>query len=259
MDFQVYQAMDSPIIGITTFHTSNPDNGLLYLSVTETYVKALASAGALPVLVPLGLPEKSLFAILNILDGLLFTGGGDIDPACYGETAHPLVDNVDPERDRVEIFLARSAAEKGIPFLGVCRGLQTINVARGGTLYRDILAERPGAMKHACFESAPRTHLAHPVEVIPGSLIAQILNGGEARVNSGHHQGIRKLGAGLRATAFAPDGLIEAFELDGHPFGLAVQWHPEWLTHLPEMAAIFKTFVTAVAENQAAKSSPLPA
>lgn len=257
MDFQAKSVMDLPIIGVTTFHTSNPDNGLHYISVTETYVKALARSGAVPVLVPLGLPEKSLSAIQNIVDGLLFTGGGDIDPACYGETPHPLVDNVDPERDRVEIYLARRAAEKGMPFLGVCRGLQTINVAQGGTLYRDILAERPGAMKHACFESAPRTHLAHPVEVTPGSLIAEIVNGAETRVNSGHHQGVRKLGAGLRATAFAPDGLIEAFELEGHPFGLAVQWHPEWLTHLPEMDAIFRAFVTAVAENRVTKSPPL--
>jgi putative glutamine amidotransferase len=249
--------MDAPIIGITTFHTTNSANGLRYLSVTETYVQALAMAGALPVMVPLGLPEESLSAIQNLLDGVIFTGGGDLDPACYGETPRLPLDNVDPERDRVEIYLARSAAKHGMPFLGVCRGLQTINVAHGGTLYQDVLAERPGAMKHACFESAPRTHLAHPIEVAPGSLIAQILNGSEPRVNSGHHQGVRELGTGLQATAFAPDGLIEAFELADHPFGLAVQWHPEWLTHLPEMATIFKAFVNAAAKTRVAKPLPL--
>ncbi len=247
--------MNAPVIGVTTFHTSNPANGLQYLSVTETYIQALVQAGALPVMVPLGLPEGSLLAIQRILDGLLFTGGGDIDPSWYGESAHPLVDNIDTERDRVEIYLARAAAENGLPFLGVCRGLQTINVAQGGTLYRDILDERPDSIKHAMFESAPRTHLAHPVAVDPDSRLATILDGLEPRVNSGHHQGVRELGAGLQATAFAPDGVIEAFELADHPFGLAVQWHPEWLTHLPEMAALFKAFVEAAAAAPVKKTA----
>jgi putative glutamine amidotransferase len=153
--------------------------------------------------------------------------------------------NVDPERDRTEIFLVRDAVQAGLPFFGICRGLQTINVALGGSLFLDIKYENPQALKHDCFEVASRDYLVHPISIKHGSLLSQIINGSAPRVNSGHHQAANKVGEGLIPTAFAPDGIIEGCELADHPFGLAVQWHPEWLIHLPDHLALFQAFVDA--------------
>ena len=237
--------MAAPIIGITTFHSQPPNRPFRYHSVTEAYVQALVKAGAVPVLIPLGLPTDSLQRIRQSIDGILFTGGGDLDPTLYGGGNHPSMYNIDPERDRTEIFLVRDAVESGLPFLGICRGLQTINVALGGTLYLDIKHENPLALKHDCFEIASRDYLIHPITIEAGSLLSRILNGSAPRVNSGHHQATNKIGEGLVANAYAPDGIIEGCELPGHPFGLAVQWHPEWLTHHPEHLALFESFVAA--------------
>lgn len=240
--------MSLPVIGLTTFHTQLPHKDFPYVAVTEAYVQAIIQAGGLPLLIPLGLPTTALDELLSHLDGVLFTGGGDLDPTLYGAGAHPTIHGVDPERDRVELYLARQVVRRGTPFLGICRGLQTINVALGGTLYSDIHAGQPGARQHACFDDAPRHFLAHTVQVAPQSRLAEILGVSECQVNSGHHQAARQPGAGLHPTAFAPDGVIEALELPEHPFGLAVQWHPEWLTHLPEMRALFAAFLQAAQE-----------
>jgi putative glutamine amidotransferase len=235
--------MNNPLIGLTTFrHISN--SGLSQISITEAYVSALLGAGAAPVLIPLGLPEPVLRSIFERLDGIVFTGGGDVHPSSYHGLEHPLVDDVDPDRDRIEIELIHQAWRSSKPFLGICRGLQVINVAMGGTLYEDILDQRPDSQRHQFWPEKSRNHLAHPVAIEPGSRLAAILGVTQPHVNSFHHQGIRVVAPSLRVAAYAPDGVIEAVELPDHPFGLAVQWHPEWLVKEHEaMGKLFQALV----------------
>jgi putative glutamine amidotransferase len=158
------------------------------------------------------------------------------------------VGGVDEARDSIELGLARSAAEGGTPFLGICRGLQVANVALGGTLYTDISDQAPNALKHN-YENADviteRTQLVHPVHIEAGSRVGQILGASLLQVNSLHHQGIKELAPAFKSVAFAPDGIIEAIELPGHPFGIAVQWHPEWLIDQEATRRFFRAFVDA--------------
>ncbi len=238
--------MTPPLIGITTYRTNNPAGNPI-LALGENYVQAISQAGGNPVLVPIGLPEAQLTSLADQLDGLLFSGGGDLDPARFGMENKPEVKGVDPDRDRVEIQLVRTAVSEGLPFLGICRGHQVINVALGGTLYTHIPDEHPRAIKHDYIPDWPRDHLPHNVRVEPSSRLAAILETTTPEVNSLHHQGICDLAAGLQAIGWAPDDLIEAIELPDHRFGLAVQWHPEWLTAQAPMRALFRAFVAAAA------------
>jgi len=239
--------MSIPIIGITTRKDLTPA-GLPAVMVLQAYVNAIVQAGGAPVLIPSDLPEFGWNELGKRLDGILFTGGGDIAVERFAGTPHPKVGGVDEARDAIELALARSAAESGTPFLGICRGLQVVNVALGGTLYTDILDQAPGALNHS-YENPEvfkeRTQLVHPVDIQPNSLAAKILGEPSLQVNSLHHQGVKDLASSLRASAFAPDGIIEAVELPGHPFGVAVQWHPEWLTDQAETLRLFKAFVEA--------------
>lgn len=245
--------MPSPLIGLTTYRHLNPQ-GLPLNSLTEAYVRAVSNAGALPMLIPLGLPEETLDKILLRLDGILFTGGGDVAPERYGSQPHPLVNDVDPDRDRVEVYLLNRTLDLGLPFLGICRGLQLINIAMGGTLFEDILDQHPNSLKHQYYPDWPRNYLAHTVQVEQDSRLGEMLAVPTIQVNSLHHQGVRQLATALRATAFAPDGIIEAFELAEHPFGLAVQWHPEWLQEHPPMQNLFREFVQAADEKSPHRS-----
>ncbi len=240
--------MNQPIIGITSSRI--PQRYVrAQFGVTEAYVQAVTRARGLPLIIPLGLPEEDLLQILSHLDGLLFSGGGDMHPHAYGSQPNPKVRGVDEDRDRVEITLLRQARLRDMPVLGICRGLQVINVALGGTLYEDIQEQRPGAIQHQYFGLRPRDHRAHPVQVSPGSLLHELLGQVTPEVNSLHHQGIRELAAGLTTTAYAPDGLVEAFEVPGSRFTQAVQWHPEWLPEDPAMQALFAHFVAVSADR----------
>ncbi len=241
--------MKEPLIGITTSHLQS-STGVLHTSIPEAYSQALAQAGALPVLIPLGLPAPALLGLLARLDGVLFAGGGDVHPRRYGAEHLPLSTDINEERDRVELILLENLLTARRPFLGICRGLQLINVGLGGTLYQDILASRPDALSHQHIPGNPRSYLAHPVQVLPGTRLEAVLGCQTARVNSLHHQGVDRLAPRLKASALAPDGLIEAFELEDYPFGLAVQWHPEWLTGQAEMNQIFRAFVAAAASQK---------
>lgn len=246
--------MTQPLIGITTWRTTS-EAGYPWHAVAEAYVQALAQAGALPVLVPLGLPDEVLTPLLARLDGVLFSGGGDIDPQIYGGANRPEVDEVDADRDRVEFRLLADLVENGRPFLGICRGFQVVNVGLGGALYADIAAEHARAEKHDFYPDWPRDHLAHSVEVRSESRLGRIVGSPLLRVNSLHHQGVSRLAEGLLATAYSPDGLIEGLELPGHPFGLAVQWHPECLTDQTPMQALFRAFVEAASQKVAARAA----
>jgi putative glutamine amidotransferase len=236
--------MTQPLIGLTTSRILSKAN-ISIVSAAEAYVQAVYQAGGLPVLIPLGICEPDLAALLSRLDGLLLTGGGDIAPERYGGQPHPRVYDIDPDRDRLELNLVARAAQGGMPFLGICRGFQVVSVALGGTLYEDILDQHPGALKHDYFPDYPRDQLVHPVKITPGSRLAEIVGKSEVEVNSLHHQGVRQVPAALHTTALAPDGISEAVELPDHPFGLAVQWHPEWLQAYAPMSRLFEAFVEA--------------
>lgn len=242
--------MNPPIIGLTTNRLVSTNPLAPNHGVSEAYIKAVSNAGGLPLLIPLGLPERDWAALENRLDGILLTGGSDIDPARFNGTPHPRVYEIDGERDALEVALVQRAVATGQPFLGICRGAQAVNVALGGTLYTDIADQVPGALRHDWYPDIPRDYRAHDVMLDPQSKLAGILGSAQAQVNSLHHQGLERIGQGLVVTGHAPDGMVEAVELPSHPFGIAVQWHPEWLQDDPAMRALFRAFVQAAAREE---------
>jgi putative glutamine amidotransferase len=243
--------MPKPVIGITTSRMTNPSRRPAF-GTNVPYVKSIADAGGLPVLVPLNLSNEDLDLLLLRLDGILFTGGYDIDPRQYGNHPHPKVEGVDADRDRMEIHLVQVLIQFSKPFFGICRGCQVINVALGGSLYEDIPEQFRGDIQHDRHDRS-RNYIAHKVDVQSGSRLASILTVSPAGVNSLHHQGVNKLAHGLQISAIASDGLVEAFELPNHPFGLAVQWHPEELSELEPMRWLFEAFIKSC---QPANSNP---
>jgi putative glutamine amidotransferase len=198
--------------------------------IGEKYLSAVEAAGGIPLLIHLTADPVVLEAHYQRCDALLFAGGGDVDPAHYGAAAHPQLGTIEPLRDDVELALARRAAEAGKPLLGICRGIQLLNVALGGTLYQDIPAELPAALDHYASRKDPdRAHLAHPLALAPDSWLAMQLGTRELAVNTFHHQALRDVAPGLRVTGRAPDGVIEAVEAAGPGFAVGVQCHPEEL------------------------------
>ena len=242
-----------PLIGVTTQTLQAIDGIPAELPTSwvmnQRYVHALVAAGGAPVLIPLLSDDMAtLREIYEHLDGVLVPGGVDIDPAIYGTPRHELLGRLDPARDVTEVTITRWALEDSKPFLGLCRGLQVLSVALGGTLWQDITQERPDSTKHDFFPNGgfSRDHLAHNVDVAGGSRLGDALGAGTISVNSMHHQGIRELGVGLVPTAFASDGLIEGAELTGGGFAVGVQWHPEMFkTGEPSVGRLFEDFVAA--------------
>jgi len=180
------------------------------------------------------------------LDGLLLTGGGDVAPRHYGEARRVGLTSVDPPRDRVELWLAWRSVRDNLPLLAICRGIQVLNVALGGTLYQDIPAEIAGALRHSFRFEHPRNYLGHKVQVEPDARLGEIMGPGVVSVNSFHHQSIKDVAPELVVTALAPDEVIEGVEIPGLSFAVGVQWHPEELVDDdPRMLSLFKAFVTA--------------
>jgi putative glutamine amidotransferase len=235
--------MAKPLIGITTFRVTSKI-GLTVQGITQAYVEAVRDTGALPVLIPLGLNEADLDQLFANLDGLVLTGGGDLDPASYGADMHPTIYNIDQDRDRIEMHLAHRFIDDAKPFLAICRGMQVLNVALGGDLFTDIEDKHPGGAKHSFWPGYPRDHRAHAVQINEGTRLADIMGEPILEVNSIHHQAVNRLAEGLKATAFSPDGVLEAVELPDHPFGLGVQWHPEALMDVPS-TRLFEALVAA--------------
>ncbi len=226
--------MTRPVIGIAT-QTLEAIPGKLppCWIMGQRYVRVLVGVGALPWPIPL-VPndEPTLRAIYDSLDGVFLTGGVDVGPENYGEERHEMCDRADPPRDWAEILLVRWALADHKPILGVCRGIQIINVACGGSLYQHVADQRPDAIKHDYFPTVTeysRDYLAHPVRVEADSRLGRLLGASELSVNSMHHQGIKRLARGLRPCAFAPDGLIEGVESANGTYLVGVQWHPEEL------------------------------
>lgn len=194
------------------------------MQVPAGYAAAVEAAGGIPVVLPVLAPGKAA-EVLAHLQGLLLSGGVDLDPSHYGEDPLPGLGRVTPERDAFELALARQALAAGVPVLGICRGVQVLNVAAGGSLFQDLGSQLKKVLKHR--QEAPRWHESHAVRLDPSSRMAAILGVTEARVNSFHHQAVRVVAPGLRAAAWAPDGVIEAVESADGRFALGVQWHPE--------------------------------
>jgi putative glutamine amidotransferase len=231
-----------PLIGITGGLTHN-SSGSPVCQVGQAYITAVSQAGGLPVMIPIGLKEQDLTALLDRLDGVLLSGGGDIDPGYFNGTAHPKVYGISPERDELELSLVERALEKGKPLLAICRGIQVLNVAMGGALYTHLQDQLESSLKHDWFPKFPRDKLAHTVSLKCESKLDQIYGEDEVQVNSLHHQGISRVGEGLVATAFAPDGLVEGLEVSGADFALGVQWHPECLPDDMGSQRLFAAFI----------------
>ena len=243
-----------PTIGITT-QTLQAIDGIpagLPSSVVmnQRYYEAVAAAGGAPVLIPLVEDNDALRGIYDACAGIMIPGGVDMDPATYGEAPHEKLGRVDPERDRVELQLTRWAIEDKKPLLGLCRGLQVINVAAGGTLFQDLDAQLDGAIRHDYFPTYgfERDYVSHDVAVEPSSRLKSLVQVDQLPVNSMHHQGVKELGAGLKVCARASDGLIEAVESANGHWMVGVQWHPEVFDcEDPYTRDLFRGFVRAAA------------
>ncbi len=233
-----------PLIGITGGSAQN-DSGSTVCQAGQAYMTAVARAGGLPVMIPIGLDVTGLPALLNRLDGVLLSGGGDIDPGRFNGMPHPRVYGVSLERDQLEFALVNLALEMEKPLLAICRGIQVLNVALGGDLYTHIQDQVTHSLKHDWYPKFPRDKIAHTVSLKCDSKLDQIYGKDEIRVNSLHHQGLSRVGDGLEATAFAPDGLVEGVEVTGAKFALGVQWHPECLPDDEGSQKLFAAFVQA--------------
>lgn len=223
--------MSPPRIGVTG--NTRVFSGADRSGVNAAYVRAVIRSGAIPLILPPLLGGAHHGPILDVLDGLVLTGGEDVDPAHYGHAPHPALGDVDQQRDAFEIGIFREARARRLPVLAICRGIQLVNVALGGTLWQDIAAEKPTALAHRAATS--RDVRSHVVDITPGSRLAGALGTTRCEVNSFHHQSIRDIAPGLVITATAPDGEIEGVESPpGDPWLLAVQWHPEEFHHHDE-------------------------
>ncbi len=233
-----------PVIGITSNLTENK-SGAPTCQLGQAYINAIQNAGGVPIIIPVGLGTNAQSNLISRLDGVLLSGGGDIDPQQFNGESHPKVSGVSPERDLLEFSLLEKALAAEKPLLAICRGIQVLNVAFGGDLYTHIQDQLQPALKHDWYPKFPRDKMAHTVSLKCGSKLDEIFGDDEIQVNSLHHQGVAKIGEGLEATAFAPDGLVEGLEVQGADFALGVQWHPECLPDDEGMRALFSAFVAA--------------
>lgn len=210
----------------------------------QSYCRAVQVAGGTPILLPLLDDETVLDAYLR-LDGLLLAGGGDLAPRYYGQVRQTKLTSVDPPRDRVELWLARQAMTDDLPLLGICRGIQVLNVAMEGTLYQDIATQLPHALCHNFRLERPRNYLGHEVLITPGTYLEHLFGLRSLGVNSFHHQAVKEVAKDLQVTATAPDGVIEGLQACDKRFVVAVQWHPEELIEdVPSMKRLFEAFVS---------------
>ena len=243
-----------PLIGITgnrhTFSSRLPGPALIGLNVSDDYAHGVEAAGGLPVVIPYLQDEATVRSLAERLDGLLLAGGEDVSPLLYGEQPHLGLGEVIPERDELELRLVKAVMNLDKPVLGICRGIQLLNVALGGNLYQDLPREWAGDISHS--QRARRNHLSHRVRLEAGSRLHALLGEGtELLCNSYHHQAVKDLAPGLTPVAWDDDGLVEAFELQGDSFVVGVQWHPEnlWRTY-PVYLGLFQGLVNAATSER---------
>lgn len=231
-----------PLIGITTSY----DNEKKKASLNRGYFRAVQQAGGVPVpILPLD-DTKILLRLLEHLDGIIFSGGPDVDPSYFNEEPHPHTEDICPERDEAEVFLARECMRRAKPMLGICRGIQLLNIALGGSIYQDIPSQIKKSLKHR--QDAPRWHASHEVEIIcEDSELFAIFGQNHIRVNSFHHQSVKDIAPDFKVTAVARDGVVEAIEAKRRDFFcMGVQWHPEEMWHKdPLQFKLFEHFIRA--------------
>lgn len=233
-----------PLIGVTPAR----DKSTHKLTINQDYMDAVIRAGGTPVLLPLLSDQKRLTALLSQLDGLLLSGGEDVSPALYGEEKEAFCGDTDDLRDETEFILCREAVRRDLPVLAICRGVQVLNAALGGTLYQDIASQLPGALVHPRNDQ-PKAPV-HGMQIHERTLLFSILGQEKIKVNSRHHQAVKAAAPGLCVNAEAPDGLIEGLEMPGKRFVLGVQWHPESLSEKhPEAQALFDALVRSCAQK----------
>ncbi len=235
-----------PVIGITPSPQRDelPHGTFVRYAMASTYVDAVLAAGGLPLVLPL--QDAGVGQVLDVIDGLLLSGGADVEPARYGDASvHPKTYGIDPLRDRFEVALLDEALRRDTPVLCICRGIQVLNVKLGGTLYQDVSDQYPTTVVHRQHEAGiAKDEIGHRVTPAADGLIARLYGDGSVGVNSFHHQAIRDLAPDLQAAATSEDGLIEAVTLPGRSFVLGVQWHPEMMFERhPEQLAPFEALV----------------
>jgi putative glutamine amidotransferase len=232
-----------PACTVAVTASIRPDGDTSRVRLTAAYVTALENAGLIPLIVPPLSNNRAPGAILDSVSGLVLTGGEDVDPARYGEKRHEKVRSVNAARDATEAALILEAKARGKPVLAICRGIQMLNVALGGTLVQDIPSQVGTEIAHD--EDSPRDARSHEISIEPGSLIASAVGSEHVTVNSFHHQSVKRVAEGMRVTARSPDGVIEGLEsTDDDWWVMAVQWHPEEMTDSPEPwdRGLFKAF-----------------
>jgi len=238
--------MFKPLIGITTRNGKDSDGHPTTL-LQHSYINAIVQAGGMPILIPSMLIEEDFHELYSRLAGILFTGGGDVSLKYFNGSDHPRIGEEDQGRDTTEVSLMRAAVDDGKPILGICRGVQLMNIALGGTLYTHIPDQLKGALDHD-YPGDLRKVLVHLVNVDEATHAAEIFGETLLNVNSLHHQGLKDIAPSLRVAGHAPDGLVEVVEIPDHPYAIGVQWHPEWLRDQLSMQRLFKSFVEASAK-----------
>jgi putative glutamine amidotransferase len=236
-----------PIIGITGYADQSARlPNVPVVAIARAYVRAVSLGDGTPLIIPPYLENDLLRGAFEGIDGLILSGGGDIHPSSFGERDCGLLWRVDKRRDQAELLLARWTLREGLPVLAICRGIQTLNVAAGGTLIQDIPTQTSSTLSHSCVAGRPLPTVAHTIDVEPGSRLADLIGTGEVDVNSAHHQAAKAVGDQLVTVARAPDGIIEALEAPGHPFCIGVQWHPEvMIESAPAMRRLFEALIEA--------------
>jgi putative glutamine amidotransferase len=235
-----------PVIGITCDYDWEDSR----FQLPSGYVEGICRAGGLPLLIPpastCARPE-AISDILSQIQGLLLTGGQDVHPRYFGEEPHAAIGRVNPKRDELELPICQGAVEADMPVLGICRGVQLMNIALGGDIYQDLKTQFKGGDLICHSQSAPKGAPFHHVRIQEGSRLGLIMGAHQTYTNSFHHQAVRTPASGIKAVAWAADGVIEAIESESHRFLLGVQWHPERMLEDPQMMRLFEAFVEAAA------------
>lgn len=248
-----------PVIGIVPSQNTTEK----MVSFPERYANAIIKAGGAPLLLPLSGNPHVYETLFPLIDGFVLTGGNDIDPARYGAIRDSgKIDEHTPEREELEYLILSYAYRFDLPLMGICRGMQMINVCLGGTLYRDLGDQFPGVVRSGVndgteelpqlvhWQPKPYSEPTHPVTIMPNTKLSNLLGAGTIMVNSMHHQGVCDLSTRVDAAAYAPDGLVEAIEVRDRKFMIGVQWHPEFFTGRHRMECVFDALINAAAQGR---------
>lgn len=234
--------MGKPLIGLSPLYNIEYDCPWM----VQRYTKAIEAGGSAPLILPFLESGDNIEEVVKRLDGVLFTGGPDLDPATYGQEKQPFCGEISADRDGLEKLLLEMVLKHDKPFLGICRGIQAINVFLGGSLYQDIGMQTEPQVKIAHMQEKPYSAPSHSVSLLQDTPLYKLIRKDEIKVNSMHHQGISKLAPGLLPAAYAPDGIIEAVYMPDKKFGWAVQWHPEHMYMTDDASLkLFKAFIEA--------------